>query len=342
MEKEQTSLNFTQPEENAKDDYLKLLEKSIFEDENLKRIANVIKVELPAGLLSYLDFVEESDDPNEPMKTIGLKLFTKTVVQKSYLVSMCTTREQLQDLNRFNIDSSEILNSVLVNEAKTMLFNAIFEQIEDYAEKSYRKTWTKGEIRKEKFTKWIHINMHFLEKWLPKIFKGIYKKQYVITKEMSTSNAIRMITTKILGACNKLAAITRRGSGNAIITNIQMASILQDSPAFVHTDSECTISHIKHTPGIYKIGTLNGIDVLVNPYLKWNDNQVTVFRVPKDSEPGIYLTYMGVDSMSTIAEGTMAPKIAIKLRCNPIFVGNQDSADKYYDKMYFKFEKMII
>lgn len=57
MEKEQLPLNFLQSKErieNSKDDEsLKLLEKAIFEDENLKKIANVIKTELPMCLLSY-------------------------------------------------------------------------------------------------------------------------------------------------------------------------------------------------------------------------------------------------------------------------------------------------
>jgi hypothetical protein len=150
-----------------------------------------------------------------------------------------------------------------------------------------------------------------------------------------------MIVAKILGACNRIAINSRIGSGNVVITNCQIGTILQDSPGFVQTPMYGEVS-MQNPCGPYMIGTISGITVFVNPMMRWDDTTITALRAPKDCEPCIYLPYMGVNSLMTIAEATMAPKIALRLRYTPLFVGKDNSGDKYYEKIYFKLEKNLI
>lgn len=211
----------------------------------------------------------------------------------------------------------------------------------EYAEISYRKSWTNEELKKEKRTKWIHKYLPFLEKRLPKFFKGIYKKQCVITEDMNRDKTLRMIISKILSACNKIAVQGRRGSGNVVVTNCQLSVILQDSPAFMIkqvTDSTINI----HNGMPYPIGTIQSITIFVDPYMRWDDTSVLVFKKPQEYEPSIYMPYMGAQSICTIAERTMAPRIALRYRCAPSFVGAENSADRYYEKIYFKLNKNLI
>ena len=55
--------------------------------------------------------------------------------------------------------------------------------------------------------------------------------------------------------------------------------------------------------------------VYVDPNMQWNDRRVLVGRKGADEEPGLkFMPYLMAESIQTIAEGTMAPKIAVKSR----------------------------
>lgn len=348
------------PVQQAKTDaFIAVMNQKIFEDDALKYFTNVQKVELPIGLMSYLDFVEMEPTSDEketdfvtgfeqpltrgesvPMKTIGLQLFNQAIEQQTYQVSATITREMIEHLKSIGIDAVTQTEGVLINESKMAIWKNVLAKIDNYGEISYRKSWTDKDLKKEKRTKWIHKNLSFLEKWLPKYFKGVYQKAYVITSDMTIQEAHRRIITAILSACNMLAITTRRGAGNVAVVNGQIGTILQDIEGFV-LPSEAKVSMV--TGGEpYIAGTFNGITIFVDPMKRWDDNSITVSRMPKNNEPGMYLPYMGAQSLSTIAEGTMAPKIAIRLRYASVFVGQKEKADIYYTKIYFKFEKSLI
>jgi hypothetical protein len=49
--------------------------------------------------------------------------------------------------------------------------------------------------------------------------------------------------------------------------------------------------------------------------MTWSDNRILIGRKGADEEPGLkFCVYLMAESMQTIAEGTMSPKIAVKSR----------------------------
>jgi hypothetical protein len=55
--------------------------------------------------------------------------------------------------------------------------------------------------------------------------------------------------------------------------------------------------------------------VYVDQNMKWSDLRVLVGRKGGDDEPGLkFMPYMMAESIQTISEGTMSPKIAVKSR----------------------------
>jgi hypothetical protein len=66
---------------------------------------------------------------------------------------------------------------------------------------------------------------------------------------------------------------------------------------------------------LYPIGTLAGLAIYNDPNRAWNDTRFLVGRKGADEEPGLkFMPYLMAESIQTIAEGTMSPKIAVKSR----------------------------
>ena len=88
---------------------------------------------------------------------------------------------------------------------------------------------------------------------------------------------------------------------------------MQDSAQFTFYPLANTIN--QNNGALYPIGTIAGITVYVDPNMGYNDTRVCVGRKGADEEPGLkFMPYLMAESIQTIAEGTMAPKIAVKSR----------------------------
>jgi hypothetical protein len=332
-------------------DFFNKINQIIFEQEDLNLFATTLKVNSPVSSMSYLDFdklksvnnsyltLSRNQENNVIPNEITLNPCCQAILQKDYQISSSITREQVQTLNDFGVDIIPKIESILISEAKINVWKEVLNIIDENAEVAYRKSWTDNELKKEKRTSWIHNNLSFLEKWLPKWFKGIYKKQIVITSKMDFISIKRKILAAILNSANMIAKKSRTGAGNLIITNCQIGTILQDFNDFIPTELK-----LQKSIGVpYKIGTYMKIDVFIDPIKSWQDNTITICKAAKKgtSEQGIYIPYMGCKSINIIAEASIAPKIILNFRFAPVFVG-QDNADKYYEKIYFKFEKTMI
>ena len=66
---------------------------------------------------------------------------------------------------------------------------------------------------------------------------------------------------------------------------------------------------------IYPVGSVAGVQVYTNPKWAWSYNEVLVGRKGDGNGPGlVFMPYLMAESVQTIAEGTMAPKVAVKSR----------------------------
>jgi hypothetical protein len=119
--------------------------------------------------------------------------------------------------------------------------------------------------------------------------------------------------SKILATANLIAIRGRRGPATFAVTNGQVGSALQDVAGFVPAPMANTLN--QQTGSLYPIGTLAGLAIYVDPYMSWSDTRVTVGRKGDGNSPGlVFMPYLMAESVQTIAEGTMAPKIAVKSR----------------------------
>ena len=105
----------------------------------------------------------------------------------------------------------------------------------------------------------------------------------------------------------------QRGPATFAVTNYLTASALADGSQYIIAKAD---NEIVQNKSLYPVGTLlNGISLYVDPYMMPNDNRVLVGRKGGPEELGVKLgLYIMAEIISTIAEGTMSPKIAAKSR----------------------------
>jgi hypothetical protein len=123
----------------------------------------------------------------------------------------------------------------------------------------------------------------------------------------------RKIMSKILAIANLIAIRGRRGPATFVVTNGQVCSALQDVAGFIPAPMANTINQMSGS--LYPIGTLAGLAVYNDPNMSWQDTRFCVGRKGDGNSPGlVFMPYLMAESVQTIAEGTMAPKVAVKSR----------------------------
>ena len=123
----------------------------------------------------------------------------------------------------------------------------------------------------------------------------------------------RRLYTKVLAASNLIATRGRRGPATFAVTSGEIATALQDVAGFIAYPLSNTINQAGGS--LYPIGALAGVTIYVDPNMAWTDYRVAVGRKGDGNSPGlVFMPYLMAESVETIAEGTMAPKIAVKSR----------------------------
>ena len=129
----------------------------------------------------------------------------------------------------------------------------------------------------------------------------------------TVASAHRSILTQVLAAANLIANRGRRGAGNFAVVGPQVATVLQSIAGFVANPMSNTFS--QSAGAIYPLGSVAGINVYTDPTMAWGDYSVSVGRKGDGNGPGlVFMPYLMAESVQAIAEGTMAPKIAVKSR----------------------------
>jgi hypothetical protein len=107
---------------------------------------------------------------------------------------------------------------------------------------------------------------------------------YLEKKKIKDIDSIGLVLKSI---SSKISSSTRRGHGNFVICSVGMGSNLQDSKSFIHSNFERVDDG--GLGSLYKIGTINGLLVYIDPYMKYNDNRVIVGKTTRIQDPGLYL-----------------------------------------------------
>mgnify|MGYP001179658334 CR=1 FL=1 len=251
-------------------------------------------------------------------RAMGMKTYTKSIEAKSYQSSVAVTTEQIQDLNRqFGMDVMGMVESNLINEISQSINAHILDR-------AFKLGWTN------------HYNMYNVEGLslnLNLTYSGsssgskTYKDStetdvaipYAAFVNMGTMENLSTIQRRIKSRCLAASAVIyqrgRRGPANFIVTNLQIGTAIQDNAQYTFAPMENTIS--QSAGGLYPLGTVAGMTIYIDPRMGLTDNRVLVGRKGNEGEgePGlVFMPYIMAEMITTIAEGTMAPKTAIKTR----------------------------
>lgn len=256
-------------------------------------------------------------------RTMGLQAFTKFVEAETFQVAATVTTEQIQDLNRqYGIDVVSMMENSLVNEISQSINKHILSRAFALGWQNHADFYASDRVN-------LNLTLNaassasnatygarFIGKdnsavTLPLPAIAMYASSGTNFENQGTFQ--RRIQSKVLAAANVVAQRGRRGPGNFIVTNLQIATALQDSAQFTFYPLANTIN--QNNGALYPLGTIAGLTVYVDPNMKYGDTRVLVGRKGADEEPGLkFMPYLMAESIQTIAEGTMAPKIAVKSR----------------------------
>ena len=270
-------------------------------------------------------------------KSLGLSTFTKFVEAGTFQVAASVTTEQIQDLNKqFGIDVVSMIENALVNEVSQAINKHILSR-------GFALGWSNhsqflltentnlnlnlviGGAATYTVPNYIGKNGQSLGASAPGAVAGPASGTF---ENLSTVQ--RRLYSRILAAANVVANRGRRGPGNFIVTNSQIASALQDISQFTFAPFTNTLTQNNGT--LYPVGSLAGMTVYVDQNMSFGDTRVLVGRKGADDEPGMkFMPYMMAESIQTISEGTMSPKIAVKSRYSLVEAGHHP------ETMYFCF-----
>jgi len=248
--------------------------------------------------------------------SMGLSTFTKFIEAETFQVAASVTTEQIQDLNKqFGIDVISMIENALVNEVSQAINKHILAR-------AFALGWSNHNQFANVENQNLNLNLVInggagtTSNYINKIDQN----QTMVLPAGPTSGGYENLSTlqrrlfsRILAAANVVANRGRRGPANFIVTNAAVASALQDISQFTFAPFSNTLTQNNGT--LYPVGSLAGMTVYVDQNMNYNDTRVLVGRKGGDDEPGLkFMPYMMAESIQTISEGTMSPKIAVKSR----------------------------
>jgi len=266
-------------------------------------------------------------------RTMGLQAFTKFVEAETYQVAATVTTEQIQDLNRqYGIDVVSMVENALVNDISQSINKHILSR-------AFALGWSNHFEFSSVQGGNINLNIDptaaadgslglgsaggAISNWIGKDATAVtWATAMPAAQDFTVGGATgmenqatiqRRIYSKVLAGGNVVAQRGRRGPANFCVTSLQLATALQDSAQFSWAPMANTVN--QNNGSLYPVGTVAGMTVYVDPNMGYQDTRVLIGRKGADEEPGLkFMPYLMAESIQTIAEGTMAPKIAVKSR----------------------------
>lgn len=234
--------------------------------------------------------MQRADGEVSKYREMGLRMFTKFVEAKGDQVAISATVEQIQDLNRvWNYDVVSMLENVATNE----LAQSINKQLMD-------AMLVLGQSHATEIATAEGVNIATLTLAAGGGFEN-------------TSTLQRRFVTRILELANLIYHRSRFGAGTFIVTTGRIASGLADVAGYQIAPFNNDLA--SQAGQMYPVGKVYGLTVYVDPNMSWSDTRVLIGRKGADEEPGLkFMPYIMAESLQTISEGTMSPKIAMKSR----------------------------
>jgi len=251
-----------------------------------------------AGWNLYSGMNRAQDEMTYPGQ-IGPNVFTKTIQVGDIEITSALKRTEIEDIKASTgMDIVQKLESVLINELSQNISKEIVEKVKELAEKN-RASYTVpkvGTISKFDF----NVDSYLASAWVP--------------GGETTHSLQRKLISKVNNGSNYIANEGRVGPAQYIVTNGNIASVLQDTATYVLS----TIpggSNLNTNGQLYPVGKIGAMTLYVDPYMRWDDNRVFLGRKNSVDQPGLlFLPYLMAQSISLISEATWAPRMMIRSR----------------------------
>lgn len=281
----------------------------------------------------FTNFFDGGDEPmtraqNETGvgNTIGARMFTKMVQMGSYEVVGSVTRQQLQDMPLYGVDVVGKVLEQMQNQISQAINNRILDRL-------FKLGVTNAKTQKEYQN--VDLNLYFGStlnaKKALKDFPGAAKFVDIhgnnvaanwgdvmnATQNTSAENFTthqRRVMSRLLGAANLIANVSRFGRGQWAVCSTHMLSVLQDCAGFVVAPMVNDLVQ-DGSRSLYFAGSIAGLNIYVDPYMTWDDMRICVGRKSDGNTPGVvFMPYILADTVQIVAEGTMAPKMLVNSR----------------------------
>ena len=297
----------------ALEDHISGFSGNAFESSNVANAAPSFTAESVDGTDPYQRGVGESTPDN----IMGLSLFNKSIAAKTFQVAAAVTREQVQDLKQFGIDAVAQVEAVLVNELTQSINKYILDRIFRNGATNAANTLAVDTLNLSAayaLAAGAAVNIPLGPGADSNTAITVATAVTVIGTGGETQGSLqRRLYTKVLAASNLIATRGRRGPATFAVTSGEIATALQDVAGFIAYPLSNTINQAGGS--LYPIGALAGVTIYVDPNMSWTDYRIAVGRKGDGNSPGlVFMPYLMAESVETIAEGTMAPKIAVKSR----------------------------
>ena len=299
--------------------------------------AQLVSADLVSGAADHVqgfaNFATGSADPmtraeNETGvgNTIGARMFTKLVQMGSYEVTGSVTRQQIQDMPLYGVDVIGKVLEAMQNEISQSINNRILDRL-------FKLGVTNAKVQKEYQN--VDLNLYFgttatatcnlADFPAASKFVGIDNENAAAnwgvianaTKNTAAENVTthqRRIMSRVLAAANVITNVSRFGRPNFVVTNTKILSALQDCAGFVVAPMTNTLTQ-DGSNSLYFAGSIAGLNLYVDPFMTWDDTRVLVGRKGDGNTPGVvFMPYILADTVQTIVEGTMAPKLLVNSR----------------------------
>lgn len=237
-------------------------------------------------------------DENTYPGQIGPNVFTKTIQVGDIEITSALKRTEIEDIKASTgMDIVQKLESVLINELSQTISKEIVQAVKKL-----------GELNRASHT-------------VPKV-AGVSKFDYdvdgyfatVAPGGETTHSAQRKLLSKVNNASNYIANEGRVGPAQYIVTNGNVASVIQDIAGYV-LNPVVGGSNLNTNGQLYPVGKVGNMTLYVDPYMRWDDNKIYLGRKNSVDQPGLlFLPYLMAQSISLISEATWAPRMLIRSR----------------------------
>lgn len=242
--------------------------------------------------------MNRKQDENTYPGQIGPNVFTRTIQVGDVEITSALKRTEIEDIKASTgMDIVQKLESVLINELSQTISKEIVQAVKKL-----------GELNRSSHT-------------TPTV-AGVSKFDFDVDGYMTnnapggeTSHALqRKLLSKVNNASNYIANEGRVGPAQYIVTNGNVASVIQDIAGY-QLNPTVGGSNLNTNGQLYPVGKVGSMTLYVDPYMRWDDNRVFLGRKNSVDQPGLlFLPYLMAQSISLISEATWAPRMLIRSR----------------------------